>query len=295
MAFLVREEGKLYFNVLDQTSGQAPRSSRASQSSKGNDQVPTLLLLRGLGRSSRYWLGFDKIMAKHFRVVTMDPRGVGRSTQPLHWSDSIDVLAEDCLAILDQLEVKNFHIYGLSFGGMVASVIAAKAPHRVESLMIGASSSADYRGFRVSASLLPKLLIALRAGGFQDALLSACVPAHVLRSWRPEIQVAWQDILKAEGFPLLSTLKQLRIAAGHSIRGKLNAIEYPILFVHGSMDDFVPERNSRQLHRLVKGSVLKIIKGAGHEISIGFEEEFAKVLREFAFGHTRVGVRATKV
>lgn len=291
MAFLARDEGKLFFHVLGPVPKQSPLSSKPKKSSQENE-LPTLLMLRGLGRSSRYWLGFDKIMAKHFRVVTLDPRGVGRSTQPMHWTDSIEDLADDCIAILDHIDVDTFHIFGLSFGGMVGSVIATKVPDRVESLMIGASSSADYKAFRVSASLLPKLLLALRRGRFQDALLESCVPDLVRRSWGPEIQAAWQDILKAEGFPLLTTLKQLRAAMSHSLRGKLDEVDFPILFVHGSMDSFVPVRNSRELNKLIPNSVLKIIKGAGHEIALGFEEELSKVLREFALGKNREKARA---
>lgn len=292
MAFLARDEGKLYFHVLGQAPKQKPLSSKGKRKPSEADSLPTLLMLRGLGRSSRYWLGFDKLMAKHFRVVTMDPRGIGRSTKPMHWTDSIDDLAEDCIAILDHIEVDRFHIFGLSLGGMVASSIAAKVPDRVESLMIGASSSSDYRSLRISASLLPKLLFALRAGRFQDALLEATVPSLVLRSWGPEIQSAWQEILKAEGFPLGTVLKQLRAALSHSLRGKLDEADFPILFVHGSMDNFVPLKNSRQLNKLIPNSVLKIIKGAGHEIALGYEEELAKILREFALGKKKERARA---
>ncbi|RZA26083.1 MAG: alpha/beta hydrolase [Proteobacteria bacterium] len=291
MAFLSRREGKIFFHVL----GAPPKQSAVSTKGKkpfSKNNPPTILMLRGLGRSSRYWLGFDKIMAKHFQVVTMDPRGVGRTTQPMGWNDSIDDLADDCLAILDQIEAERFHVFGLSFGGMVGSAIAAKAPDRVQSLIIAASSSSDYRAFRVSATLLPKLLFALRQGRFQDALLAAVVPAHVLRSWGPEIQAAWQDILRAEGFPLITTLKQLRAAASHSLRGKFEDAEFPILFMHGSMDELCPIRNSQELNKVVPGSLLKVIKGAGHEIALGFEEDVSRIIREFALGKKVVKERA---
>ncbi|RYZ56870.1 MAG: alpha/beta hydrolase [Proteobacteria bacterium] len=261
MALLEREDGKIFYQV--QGEGEP------------------LLMLRGLGRSSRYWLGFDKLMANYFQVITIDQRGLGRSTQDMGWTDDIDTLADDCLAVLDHLSIKKFHIFGLSLGGMIATAMAAKRPTAVLSLAIAASSSADYYGFRLHPLALPKLLIALRAGKFQDALMELVVPPTVLRSWGPEIQSSWQEILDKEGFPLTTVIKQLRASLTHRIRDRLESGTYPVLFVHGSMDSFVPQANSSQLNRHIARSKLAIIKGAGHEIALGYEHELAKLLRTF--------------
>ncbi|MBC7530431.1 MAG: alpha/beta fold hydrolase [Oligoflexus sp.] len=263
MAVLERESGKIFYSVQGKGKGE------------------TLLMLRGLGRSSRYWLGFDSLMAHYFQVVTIDQRGLGRSTQPMEWSDSIDTLADDCLAVMDQLNIENFHMFGLSLGGMIGTSIASMAPDRVLSLVVGASSSADYKAFRLNPKALARLLFALRAGRFQDALLETVVPAMIMRSRGPELQASWQKILDQEGFPLLTVLKQIRASMSHRIKGRLDSSQYPVMFVHGSMDGFVPLHNSQRLQRLVPGSVLKIIKGAGHELALGFEQELSLVLREF--------------
>lgn len=268
MAVLARETGKIYYSV--QGKG------------KGKGKGDTLLMLRGLGRSSRYWLGFDSLMSHDFQVVTIDQRGLGRSTQPMEWTDTVDTLADDCLAVMNHLEIETFHIFGLSFGGMIGMAIAAIAPERVLSLVASASSSADYRAFRLNPKALAKLLMALRVGRFQDALLETVVPAMVMRSWGPEIQASWQEILDEEGFPLLTILKQVRASLSHRIKGRLDEGLYPVMFVHGSMDGFVPLHNSRRLHRLLPRATLKIIKGAGHELALGFEHELSLLLREFA-------------
>ncbi|MBC7660000.1 MAG: alpha/beta hydrolase [Chitinophagaceae bacterium] len=264
MAVLDRENGKIYYTVQGPADGAV------------------LLMLRGLGRSSRYWLSFDKIMARDFRVITFDARGLGRSTQPMEWTDSLETLADDCLAILDHLQIKKFHMFGLSFGGMIAATIAAEAPNRILSLAIAASSSADGHRFRLNPRVLPKLLNALRKGRFQDALLETVVPDLILRSWRPEIQTSWVEILKIEGFPLSTTLKQLRLCLTYKIKGRLDKGLYPILFLHGSMDRFVPVANSIEMQKLVPRAKIRIVKGAGHEIALGYEHELSKVLRVFA-------------
>lgn len=263
MATLARESGTIHYTV------------------QGEAEAVPLLMLRGLGRSSRYWLGFDRVMAKHFRVITIDQRGLGRSTQPMNWSDGIETLSDDTLAVLDSLGVDRFHVFGLSFGGMIGTVIAGKEPERILSLTVAASSSADYRSLRLHPLAFPKLLFALRAGRFQDALLKAVVPKMVLREHGDTIQAAWQDIVKEEGFPLLTTLLQLKASLTHTIGDRLDRGRFPVLFLHGSMDTFVPVQNSRHMHRLVERSEYAVVKGAGHEIALGFEREVSQILRDF--------------
>ncbi len=265
MAILKRDSGSIFYSV--------------------QGEGPALLMLRGLGRSSRYWLGFDKVMAYHFKVVTIDQRGVGRSDQAMAWTDDWETLARDTLAVMDQLDLTNFHIFGLSLGGMIGARLAALVPDRILSLAIAASSSADYRSLRLHPLALPKLLLALKAGRFQDKLLELVVPKMVLHEHGDEIQAAWQEIIAEEGFPLLTTLKQLRLSISHRINKTLDLGNYPVIFIHGSRDAFVPIQNSRHLHRLVERSQLKIIQGAGHEISLGFERELAQVLLDFTEGY----------
>ena len=96
---------------------------------KIKDHREPLLMLRGLGRSSWYWLGYDEILAEHFRVITVDHRGIGRSTVPQDWNDSIDDIAGDVIQVLEELQISRVHIFGfLSLGGMVAMSMAISDP-----------------------------------------------------------------------------------------------------------------------------------------------------------------------
>ncbi|RYZ33851.1 MAG: hypothetical protein EOP49_35295, partial [Sphingobacteriales bacterium] len=149
--------------------------------------------------------------------------------------------------------------WGFSFGGMVATAIASKVPTRVSSLAIAGSSSADGHGFRIHPSVVPKLLLALKQGRFQDVLLETVVPRVILRSWGPEIQASWEDILRLEGFPLATTLKQLRLSMTHTVKGKLDKGKYPVMFLHGSLDAFTPMQNSLRMQRLIARAKLQII------------------------------------
>jgi 3-oxoadipate enol-lactonase len=264
MAFVEGPAGKIFYSV--QGKGEP------------------LLMLRGLGRSSRYWLGFEKEMAKHFKVLLIDMRGLGQSTATMNWDATIEDLAADCLAVLTKAKIKSCHVFGLSLGGMVAMAMAIQAPERLRTLVVSSSSTADYLGFRLNPLALQKLFLARLRGGqsFQETLMTLVVAPTVLRSRRPQIEAAWADIIAQEGFPKSVIVKQVLAAARFRLRKRLSADKLPILFIHGGMDHFVPQWNSMQLHRLLKGSEFRSIKSSGHEIAMGHEKELAKVIRDFA-------------
>ncbi len=261
MAFLKRDGGLIHYEA--QGKGEP------------------LVMLRGLGRSSRYWLGFEKRLSKFFKVIQIDLRGLGRTQLPMKWTDSIDDLADDCAAILDHLKIKRCHFFGLSLGGMVVLRVASRHPDRCRSLVVANSSSADYPGFRIHPSAIKDIVWGKMRGRLSEAVLAHTIPPSVVKARGLEILKDWSKIEQDEPMPKEIILKQLLAAARFTIRGKLQGEKPPILFVYGSMDGLVPTYNTKRLHRLVKGSELKIIKGASHEIQVGHEAQMVQAIREF--------------
>ncbi|WP_141733580.1 alpha/beta fold hydrolase [Oligoflexus tunisiensis] len=261
MAFLQRESGQIHYET--QGKGQA------------------LVMLRGLGRSSRYWLGFEKQLAKSFKVIQIDMRGLGRTSVPMAWTDTIDDLADDCVAVLDQLRIGRAHVFGLSLGGMVALRLGSRHPERCRSLAIANCSSADYPGFRVNPLAIKDIVIGRVRGKLHEALLHRTIPSAVAKVRGEEILKQWAAIQEVEGLAVDCVLKQIVAAARFTIRGRLKAEELPILFLYGSLDGLVPHYNTRRMHKLVPGSNLQEIKGASHEIHVGHEPQLVSALREF--------------
>lgn len=94
-----------------------------------------VVLLHGLGSSTRDWEPQVAELSKHFRVVSLDLRGHGRSdksTGPY----SIAGFAVDVAALVDHLGIAPAHICGISLGGMVAFQLAADFPALVRTLAI---------------------------------------------------------------------------------------------------------------------------------------------------------------
>ena len=261
MALVKRDDGQIHYEVLG----------------KGEP----LLVLRGLGRSSRYWLGYEKQLAKTFKVILVDSRGFGRTKLDMKWTDTIDVLADDCVAVLDHLKIKKSHIFGLSLGGMIALKMGIHHAARCRSLVIANSSSADYLGFRIHPRAAGDLILGQLRGRLHEAILQRTIPPAIIKSRGGEILLQWTAIRQQEPMAMDALAKQLLAAARFTIRGQLQAQDVPTLFLYGSMDGLVPTFNTKKMQALVPGSLLKVIKGASHEIQMGHETQLTKALKEF--------------
>ena len=106
------------------------------------DGSPTLLLLPTWSIiHSRHWKGQIPYLARHFRVVTFDGRGNGRSDRPRESAAYDDTeFAADAIAVLDATGTDRTVIAGLSMGAGYALQMAVNYPDRVlGAIFVGAS------------------------------------------------------------------------------------------------------------------------------------------------------------
>ena len=142
----------------------------------GDPDGEPLLLIMGLGGQMIAWPTefCERLAARGFRVIRFDNRDCGRSAHfadtqpPSTWSIlrrrprpagyTLDDMAADAIGLLDHLEIQRAHLIGASMGGMIAQVIATRAPRRVRSLTsIRSSTGSRWRG-RPRARMWPLLL-----------------------------------------------------------------------------------------------------------------------------------------
>jgi pimeloyl-ACP methyl ester carboxylesterase len=96
-----------------------------------------VVLLHGFPDSSHLWRHQQPALVDAgFHVVAPDLRGFGESDRPEHVDDyAIGNSVRDVLAVLDTLELERASIVGHDFGAVVAWLVAAFAPDRVERLV----------------------------------------------------------------------------------------------------------------------------------------------------------------
>lgn len=95
----------------------------------------TVVMHHGMAKSHRMWFGWVPILARHYRVIRFDMRGMGQSTVPepgYPWS--IDNFAADLLGVLDKLELEKTHLIGETVGGSISMRFASLHQERLLSL-----------------------------------------------------------------------------------------------------------------------------------------------------------------
>lgn len=89
-----------------------------------------VVLICGLGADLQAWHFLAPELSKHWRVVTYDNRGAGRSDAPDE-PYSITQMADDLDALLGHLAITKVAIIGWSMGGVIAQALAHSSPERV--------------------------------------------------------------------------------------------------------------------------------------------------------------------
>lgn len=243
------------------------------------DGIP-LVMLRGLGRTVRHWVGFDRQMAQYFRVITMDLRGIGQTTQPHRLRDTVWSYADDVVAVLNHAGIEKAHVMGVSLGGMATLAVGVRHPGRAASIVVVNTSIAGQGIPRLtidSASFLLKNLLR-RDGNLQEKLVDILVGRATGSETRKALATAYSQIAAEEGLYVTTVAKQLLAAARFAPGPWLSDMKVPTLIVAGTDDRFVPFANSQNLANLIPHAHFATIAGAGHEASADRGDELAKLL-----------------
>jgi pimeloyl-ACP methyl ester carboxylesterase len=100
------------------------------------------------------------------RVIRYDHRDTGRSSTIdfARHPYTLDELAADALAVLDGYGVEHAHLVGLSMGGYIAQILAARHAQRGDKLVL-LSTTADHRPYMAATTGSAEVM--------QDAFLSS--------------------------------------------------------------------------------------------------------------------------
>ena len=95
----------------------------------------TVVLHHGMAKSHKMWFGWVPILARHYRVIRFDMRGMGQSSVPeTGYSWTLDNFANDLLGVLDKLELEQVHLIGETVGGSISMRFATMHQERLLSL-----------------------------------------------------------------------------------------------------------------------------------------------------------------
>jgi pimeloyl-ACP methyl ester carboxylesterase len=240
-----------------------------------------LVLIPGFGAGMWIWFKQVEELAKRFRVIAFDPRGIARSTGGSEFS-SMRQLAEDVDALLGSLEVERAHIVGASFGGFVAQEFALAYPEKTFTLALCCTSYGGSGHVPPSAETLAAIASTKglnTAERVRENLLLAFSPEYV-RAEREEIErvIALRE---ANYVPEEVYLYQLQAAVAFDASTRVQAIEARTLVITGDADIIVPAQNSRNLAARIPRAELHVVEGGSHTFFIEKADEFNRALIRF--------------
>jgi pimeloyl-ACP methyl ester carboxylesterase len=240
-----------------------------------------LVLIPGFGAGMWIWFKQVEELAKRFRVITFDPRGIAHSDGGSEFS-SMRRLAEDVDALLGALEVERAHIVGASFGGFVAQEFALAYPEKTNTLTLCCTSYGGKAHVPPSAETLAAIASTKglnTAERVRENLLLAFSPEYVA-SEREEIErvIALRE---ANYVPEQVYLYQLQAAVAFDASARVQEIKARTLVITGDADIIVPVQNSRNLAERIPHAELRVIKGGSHTFFIEKADEFNRALFEF--------------
>jgi len=247
----------------------------------GDPLKPPLLLIMGLGFSSRGWDRLPTLLARDFHVLIFDNLGTGRSGR-MGFAYRMPDLADDAAAVIAAAGAPSAHVFGISMGGMIAQELAIGHPGRVRSLALGCTF-ASWRS-RTAPSLGTKIdLLLLNLGLVTPARISRVLVSADWHSAHPDSALRW--VRRAERAALRYATAQVLAIARHEALPRLHQIRAPTLVLTGGADKLVPPANSEALARDIPGARLLVFPGAGHVFPLEREAETVSALRQHFLAH----------
>ena len=224
-------------------------------------QGAPVLLIMGLGYPSLMWYRTRPVVARKYRTITLDNRGVGQSDMP-PGPYSIALMASDAAAVLDASGEESAHVFGISMGGMIAQEFALQYPKRVRSLILGCTASGGPHAVRAEADATQ--MIMMRAKMSAEEAAQAAVP-FIYDSGTPRARIDEDIALRRPWFPRAEAYQsQLQGIIAWEAYSRLDQINAPTLVIHGQNDRLVPPGNGKLIAERIPGAKLVIIPNAGH-------------------------------
>jgi 3-oxoadipate enol-lactonase len=251
----------------------------------------TLVLVNGLADDLETWvLQMDDFLAAGYRVLRFDNRGVGLSDKP-PGPYTTRQLAEDTKALVDELGLSDFHVVGVSMGGMIAQEYALAHGSDLRSLTLACTYAAPgpfcSRMFSMWADMAPELGIPFV---MRDVTLWAfTLPFFEERE--DELREFEAEMAKLPQ-PLEAYLAQLSSIRTHDTSDRLGEIAVPTLVLAGEEDILIPVRLSQRLFAGIPGAKWATTKG-GHACVWEHPAEFNRAVLDFLAG-VPAGTAATE-
>lgn len=266
----------------------------------GGRGLPLLVVHGGPGLPHDYLSSLERL-ADEREVIFWDQLGCGKSGSPSDtglWTMERSVAEMD--TVVKALGLNRFHIFGNSWGGMLAQQYVLDVTPGAVSLTISNSiaSIPEFSNMvaRLKSELDPATQSAIDRHEAAGTTYSAEYQAAIrtwnetylcrVRPWPRELEDAFRR-MGAEVFETMFGPSDFHIVGtirDWDVLDRLGEIALPALVIAGRFDECVPE-HAREIHRRIPGSRFELFESSAHMPFIEEPHRFDQVMREFLRQH----------
>ncbi|MGK0619150.1 alpha/beta fold hydrolase [Meiothermus cerbereus] len=248
---------------------------------EGPPAAPWLVLLNGIFQRTEAWEPLLPYL-EGFRVLRYDMRGQGQSAVPAGPYPP-ELHADDLAALLAALGIRRYYLLGLSNGGVVAQVHAARRPTGLEKLLLLCTTS------RLDPLLRAKVESwrrGLEWGGTRGRMLVALpwIWGRAFLQAHPEVATEASLLQMEQAAPTPEAQRHLLdgFLAMEDLRPRLGRVEAPTLVLSGEDDLLFPPFYGQEIAAAIPGATHRILPQVGHvaplENAPGLAQQIAKFL-----------------
>jgi len=238
-----------------------------------------LMLLHGYPLDGRLWDRVIPLLSSEYLCIAPDLRGFGRSHEEPK-SFSIANLADDCISVLDSMQVRQpIALCGLSMGGYVAMEMAERYRERLARLIFtNTRANADDSSEMATRRSVAGLALA-------EGVSKAVLPMLVKLLSRQTISDQ-PDVVELVRCMMLETRAstvawaQLAMAGRQDFRLKLREWKMPVVCIAGAEDPITPPDVLEKMSYGLSNSKFYVVANSSHLTPLECPHEFAKIMME---------------
>ncbi len=226
--------------------------------------------------------------SRGYRCIAHDRRGHGRSSQPWNGND-MDTYADDLAELVQKLDLNDtIHVGHSTGGGEVARYIGRHGSKRVaKAVLIGAVPPLMLKTAANPGGLPMEVFDQIRAGVLADRsqfFKDLTLPFYGYNRSGAKVSEGVREQFWLQGMMAGMPACYFCIKAFSETdqTEDLKKVDVPTLIIHGDDDQIVPIADSALLSaKLVKGSTLKVYKGAPHGLCTTHKDQVNEDLLAF--------------
>ena len=234
----------------------------------------TIVFLHGLGGSSMNWIYQRNHFKATHQVIAVDLPGHGKSegANDLTFFDYHKLLRE---LLLEELDIQEMILCGLSMGGKAAIDFASRYPDAVRGLVV-ADTFASLEGEDRKKRQATWDLVHQPDG--VDLWMKSVIEQMGLD---PEGAIAKGFNKGIESFSVSFLYELFMQLIDYDQRDQLDVIEVPSMVIHGEKDEFAPKSSAEEIHQGLANSELYIVPDCGHLPNVEKPQVFNELLTKF--------------